>query len=116
MQTKKCIYLVVGFALVFLASCTKSPESRGIGAPARALQSSSAVYADFAKGLDAQRKDSEFAKFAADAENYQVFISEDGRDFIYTFQLKPFHGNSILDGRVTYRVLEDGSVHRVGIL
>jgi hypothetical protein len=116
MLAKKLTYVALGFALISLASCTKSAQSRGGGVPAKALQSSSTVYADFEKVLDAQRQDSEFAKFAADAENYQVFISEDGRDFMYTFQLKPFHGNSILDGRVTYRVLEDGSVHREGIL
>jgi hypothetical protein len=116
MQTKSCTYLTLGFALVFLTSCAKSAQPREDGAPAKALQSSSAVYADFEKVLDAQRKDNEFAKFAADATNYQVFISEDGHDFTYTFQLKPFHGNAILDGRVKYRALEDGSVHRERML
>lgn len=113
---RKYVYLPLILALSVLASCAKPPAQKGNGFPAKALQKSSAVYEDFEKVLAAQRKDNEFAKFSADSSNYQVFISEDDGGFIYTFQLKPFHGNLILDGRVTYRVSEDGGVHRKGVL
>jgi hypothetical protein len=113
---EKYIYVLLVFVLFFLTSCTESAELKGNGFPARALERSSAVYDDFKKMLDSDRKDTEPGRFAADMANYDVFISEDGRDFIYTFQLRPFHGHAVLDGRVTYRVSEDGGVKRVGIL
>jgi hypothetical protein len=112
----KYIFVVLSCAFILLASCTGSTEPKGNGFPAKALERSSAVYYDFKKMLDAERKDTEPARFAADMINYDVFISEDGRGFIYTFQLKPFHGHAVLDGRVTYLVSGDGSVKRVGVL
>jgi hypothetical protein len=48
--------------------------------------------------LSKGQSDNDFSKFANNPENYNVSIRDTGDAFVYTFVLKSYHGQAVLDG------------------
>jgi hypothetical protein len=92
-------FLLLAAGILFsVISCSRSGPQETNTIPSTALKGSCAVYSTFSDLLSKGQSDNDFSKFANNPENYNVSIRDTGDAFVYTFVLKSYHGQAVLDG------------------
>lgn len=105
-QRRGYLAAVAILTLALVASCSSPPDLPVMPytMSGRALQAGCLALQRFSNELRAQPAETDFQKFGASTDNYDVVFRENERSFSFTFRIKRYQGRRVFDGTSTYEV------------